>query len=141
MKKRIITLIMAIVVACLSLNLVACNNASGNSESQTIKIKVTSVELSATTIDACIGQTYTLTATVLPQNATDKSLTWTSSNEDVATVEYGEIHCVDIGEATITAKSKNGVVATCVVRVTKEYKFTKMFIDTQGLKDIVISIP
>ena len=62
------------------------------------------------------GSTYTLTATV--QMASDKTVTWSTSNSGVATVENGVITAVDEGTATITAKSSNGCEATCTVNVT-----------------------
>ena len=55
---------------------------------------------------------YTLTATVSPSNATDKSITWTSSNTSVATVSSGKVTIKAAGTATITAKTVNGKTAT-----------------------------
>ena len=56
-----------------------------------------------------IGETQTLTATVLPENATYKSLTWVSSDESVATVDAnGKVTSVSLGAATITAYSADG---------------------------------
>ena len=55
-------------------------------------------------------------ATIAPSNATDKTVTWESSNTNVATVENGKIIAVGVGSATITAKSGN-VQAVCTVRV------------------------
>ena len=67
-------------------------------------VAVTSVELSDTTATITVGGTKTLTATVKPDNATDKTVTWTSSDETVATVANGVVAAVKVGEATITAK-------------------------------------
>ncbi|MEG1070141.1 MAG: Ig-like domain-containing protein, partial [Ruthenibacterium sp.] len=64
------------------------------------------------------GDSETLTATVLPENATDKTVTWTSSNAAVATVANGKVTAVKAGTATITAKTANGKSATCAVTVT-----------------------
>ncbi len=63
------------------------------------------------------GGTETLTATVLPDNALDKSITWTSSDEDVATVDDGVVTAVAAGTATITATTVNDMTATCEVTV------------------------
>ena len=64
-----------------------------------------------------MGQTRTLTATVTPGNATDKTVTWTSSNDKVATVVDGTVAAVGEGTATITATAANGKKDTCKVTV------------------------
>jgi len=79
-------------------------------------IEVESVELDPITITLEIGQKQTLTATVLPADATDKSVTWTSSDASVASVENGVVTANWQGTATITATA--GIfTATCVVTV------------------------
>ena len=80
-------------------------------------IEVTSVSLNKTSLTLEIGASETLTATVLPSNATDKSVTWTSSAQSVATVANGKITAVGSGTATITATTSNGKTATCMVTV------------------------
>ena len=66
-----------------------------------------------------MGQTGTLTATVTPDNATDKTVTWTSSDKNVATVDKdnGTVTPVGEGTATITATAANGKKDTCKVTV------------------------
>lgn len=67
-----------------------------------------------------IGKTLTLTATVLPENATYKTVTWTSSDETVATVEDGKVTAVGEGVAIITATTADGKkTASCTVGVSK----------------------
>ena len=82
-------------------------------------ILVESVTLGKTELELIIGQAdVTLTATVKPDDATDKTVTWTSSNPAVATVDAnGTVHAVAAGEATITAQAGDKT-ATCVVTVT-----------------------
>ena len=80
-------------------------------------IEVTSVSLNKTSLTLEIGESETLTATVLPSNATDKSVTWTSSDQAVATVVNGKITAVGSGIATITATASNGKKASCTITV------------------------
>ncbi|MDR2962142.1 MAG: Ig-like domain-containing protein [Bacteroidales bacterium] len=80
-------------------------------------IPVSEVMLSATTHSLEVGKTATLTAAVLPNNATNKTVTWSSSNTKIATVSSsGEVTAIAGGTATITAKAGNKT-ATCTVSV------------------------
>lgn len=79
-------------------------------------IKVTSVAVSPKTLNLEVGQTGTLTATVKPDNATNKTVTWKTSNDKVATVANGVVIAVGKGTATITAAA-DGKTATCTVTV------------------------
>ena len=79
-------------------------------------IKVTSVAVSPTSLNLEVGQTGTLTATVKPDDATNKTVTWTTSNDKVATVVNGVVTAVGKGTATITAAA-DGKTATCTVTV------------------------
>ena len=76
---------------------------------------VTSVTLNRSSVNIEVGKTYTLTATVSPSNATNKTITWSSSNTSVATVNNGVVTKKAAGTATITAKSNNGKTASCTV--------------------------
>ena len=82
-------------------------------------ILVESVTLGKTELELIIGQAdVTLTATVKPDDATDKTVTWTSDKPAVATVDAnGKVHAVAAGEATITAQAGDKK-ATCAVTVT-----------------------
>lgn len=77
---------------------------------------VTSVTLDKSTASLMVGETVTLTATVNPENATDKTVTWTTSNASVATVEGGVVSALKVGRATITAKAGEKT-ATCTITV------------------------
>lgn len=63
------------------------------------------------------GDTYTFEVTINPVEATDKSVTWTSSDENVATIEDGVVTGIAPGTAVITASTVNGLTATCTVTV------------------------
>ena len=81
-------------------------------------VSVTGVSLDKTELSLTVGGTETLTATVAPDNATDKTVTWTSSNPSVATVENGVVTAVAPGTAVITATTQDGNhTATCAVTV------------------------
>lgn len=82
-------------------------------------VAVTGVILDKTSITLKAGESETLVATVSPENATDKGVTWESSNEEVATVdENGLIQAINPGIATITVTTKDGnFTATCEVEV------------------------
>lgn len=80
-------------------------------------VAVTGVTLSQTTAEITVGgDTLTLTATVAPENATDKTVKWTTSDEKIATVVDGVVTAVAAGEVTITAKAGDQS-ATCKVTV------------------------
>ncbi len=81
-------------------------------------VQVDSVTLNKTTLALTVGGSETLTATVLPETAENKTLTWTSSVPGVATVEGGKVTALAAGETVITAKTANGKTATCTVTVT-----------------------
>ena len=80
---------------------------------------VTGITLDKTSLALKVGDTATLTATVTPDDATQKGVSWTSSNTAVATVsEAGVVTAVSDGTATITATTVDGgFTATCTVTV------------------------
>ena len=77
---------------------------------------VTSVTLDKESLTLLVGETSTLTATVLPDDATDKTIRWDSRNSSVATVENGVIKGLGIGETVITATA-GFITARCDVSV------------------------
>jgi len=82
------------------------------------RVPVTSVSLNKTSTTVFKGTPETLTATVLPSNATNKSVTWWSSDTEVATVSNGIVTGRANGAAMITATSQDsGMVAACSVTV------------------------
>lgn len=81
--------------------------------------EVTSVTLNKKTLNLEVGKTRKLSATVLPASAADKSITWSSSNTDVASVSSsGTVNAKKAGTAVITATATNGKNASCTVTVT-----------------------
>ncbi len=81
--------------------------------------KAESIVLEADTVSLNVGQTSVLTATVLPENTTDKTVTWSTDNEEVAAVdENGTVTAVSEGTATITVTSNSNPEVTAVCTVT-----------------------
>ena len=87
----------------------------------TYDTKVTGVTVSPTTVSLAVGKTKTLTATIAPSDATNKSVTWSTSNSSVATVSSsGKVTAKSKGTANITVTtSDGGYTATCSVTVTQ----------------------
>lgn len=82
-------------------------------------VPVTGVTLNQTALSLGVGSSSTLTATVAPDNATNKAVTWTTDNAEVATVADGVVTAVAEGTATITATTVDGgFTASCAVTVT-----------------------
>lgn len=93
-------------------------------------INASSISVSASDINLTIGYNEQLSASVEPANTTDKSVRWTSSNNDIATVNNGVITGRKEGEVTISASTVNGKTASCKVHVYKEK--TIKFLDFDG---------
>ena len=102
-------------------------------------IPVESVSLDKTSLTMTVGDTQTLTATVTPDNATDKSVTWSSSNTSVARVSTsGEISAIAAGTATVTVSTSNGATtATCGVTVNERPLVTSISVDGMSISDFV----
>ena len=77
-------------------------------------VAVTGVTLNKSSDTIVVGETSTLTATVAPSNATNKTVSWSSSNTNVATVSNGVVTAIAAGSATITVTTADGgFTATC----------------------------
>ena len=106
---------------------ITCTAADGSGKSAACKItvknppvKVTKLKINKTSVDLLKGKTVQLKVTVTPSNATNKAVTWTSSNKRIATVtSNGLVKAVRTGTVTITAKAKDGSgkKVTCKINV------------------------
>jgi len=105
------------------------NNASGTGTTPppsddggyydpTVAVSAISVDKVTTTLQK--DKTEKLTVTFSPSNATNKNITWSTSDARVATVAGGVVTGIKTGTATVTATSNNGKTATCVVTVVEE---------------------
>ena len=82
------------------------------------EVAVTGVSISQENLEVLIGENVTLIATIAPNNATNKKVTWATSDENVATVVNGRVTGVAAGQADITVTTQDGgFVATCHVTV------------------------
>jgi len=82
------------------------------------KKSVTGVTLDKTTLNLVVNSTETLTATVIPDNASNKNVKWQSDNSSVATVNNGIVTAKTVGKATITVTTEDGnKTASCIVTV------------------------
>ena len=78
-------------------------------------VPTTGISLNATQFTMGVGESKTITATVSPSNATNKTVTWSSNATSIATVSNGKITGVSAGACTITARAANGQTASCLV--------------------------
>lgn len=94
---------------------------------------VTSVTLDQTTLELETGTTGDLSATVLPIYASNQTLTWDSTNKEVATVENGTVKALKAGTTTITATTSDGskLSASCAVKV---YDKTTVTLNQESLR-------
>jgi peptidoglycan hydrolase-like protein with peptidoglycan-binding domain len=94
-------------------------------------INVTSVSMNPTSMTLTTGKSSAqISVNVSPSNATDKAITWSSSNNQVAKVSNGVVTAVSPGTASITASSKNGKTASCTVKVYNPCEIT--FVNEDG---------
>lgn len=97
-------------------------------------IPVTELKFSESDVTINKGKTHKLSYNVVPANSTDQSITWSSDNESVVTVDQqGNINAVELGTANIVITSSNGITAKCVINVIKVDKFGT-FTDTRDNK-------
>ncbi len=98
-----------------------------------VKCYVSSITLNKTDLELYTGSSYTLTAIVLPSKASDKTLTWESSNESIATVSKGVVTAIKAGQASILVKANDGsgVTSSCNL-VVKQY-VTSILLNQNGI--------
>ncbi|MDR1582305.1 MAG: Ig-like domain-containing protein [Prevotellaceae bacterium] len=119
-------------IAAFAAVLVSCNK----DDDTTPPVEVVSVTVTPPTLLLEVGEKQTLTATVEPNNAVDKTVAWSSSDSEIAAVNVstGEVTAKAEGIATITAATANGKKATCAVTVLKDIiVVTSVTVDTLTL--------
>ena len=108
------------------------SSSSSNSKTRTSvpsTIAVTEIQIEEKIEDMEIGENEKLTATITPSNATDKNLTWQSSDESIATVDStGEVTAKKSGVVTITATTSNGKSSAITINVKEPVKLGSSYI-------------
>ena len=129
--KKFKFVLFAFMTALISFAFTACSD-----DDEVKDVPVTGVTVSPTTLALKTGTTGTLTATVAPENATVTSVSWSTSDANVATVEKGVVTAVSEGTATITAKTDDGAfTATSEITVTSDtpVSYTHLTLPTNSL--------
>ncbi|MCI9531549.1 MAG: leucine-rich repeat protein [Lachnospiraceae bacterium] len=101
---------------------------------------VKKISLNKKKLSLKLGKTATLKASVSPSNASNKKITWISSNPGVASVSSkGKVKACTPGKVTVMAKSPNGKLASCAVTVTGKNQKTNTSMDTASLQDYPVT--
>ena len=110
--------ISSVIISLLGMTLLFCTpqDIKGDEGPTDTTIAVTSVSVDPTSISLKVEDTQNLTVTILPDNATDKTVTWSSSSPDVASISNGLVTAIAEGSSIITA-SVGDKSATCTVTV------------------------
>lgn len=119
---------------CALLTALARRPASQSSTSSSQAVPVTGVKLDAAHIGMHSEQTYWLKATVLPENATNTAVKWSSANPAVVKVDAnGKVSGVGAGVTTVTVKADGGYSASCTFVVTQFVHVTGISFGTSTL--------
>ena len=118
-KKTFFTALFLLLSVSILVLFTACVQGADAGVNKVDTIAVTGITLDKTTLELTVGATEKLAATVIPENATNKKVTWSSSNEVIAIVnEDGTITAKAAGEVVITVKTDDGShTASCTVKV------------------------
>lgn len=102
-------------------------------------IEVAGITVNPTTITATLGDSEkkTINVTFDPTNATNKTVTWTTSNNKVATVVNGEVTIVGAGTCNITVTTNNGKTATCAITVEKNKEITYSWEELEKIAEAI----
>ena len=96
-------------------------------------VPVTSIVLSTNACEIAEGESFQLSYTLFPENASDYGLNWKSADPNVATVSDGNISAVGVGQTTISISNTDGFIATCSVTVNKALpNFKELYGEWEG---------
>lgn len=124
-----------VIAAALATTMILATTGCPQPNNSQLTVEVTSVTLSEAKVQVVVGKTVTVTATVTPENATNKTVTWTSDNAEVAKVENGVITGVKAGTAKVTAKAgtKDAVVDVTVVEASNDVNMVIVYNKIPGV--------
>lgn len=103
-----------------------------------IRATATAVNISSSEMELQVGKSATLSASVVPADAIQQ-ITWSSSNEKAVVVDNGNVKAIAVGKATITAKSDNGRMASCVITVKSSAKGLKIKAPTGNTSKVYVA--
>ncbi len=113
-------------------------NHTDNATITVIEIIPTSITLNSSSFNMAVGSTFQLVANILPTNATNKNVTWSSSNTSVATVSNtGIVTAVSLGTSTITATTVSGGLSTTATANVNTISVTSITLNADTLNLIV----
>ena len=107
---------LAILIPILS----GCNSGTDSSSTTPQIIPVESVQLNETSKDLKLAETFELIPTVLPENATNKSVLWSVDPSGVVSVDNGLVTAIGNGTAVVKAEAHNSIYASCTFNVTTD---------------------
>ncbi|MCH5297835.1 MAG: YARHG domain-containing protein [Ruminococcus sp.] len=115
-------LVILLIISIIPFMLCSCG---GFSEAFDKEKEITSISLSENDINLTVGESRVIEAKAYPEDSINKVLTWTSSNDEIATVKGGTITAKKAGSVVVKVEAQNGVNASCNVTVT-EREITKI---------------
>lgn len=140
MKRKLSIILLSFICACTFIfGLSACGTNSGNDGDGSLSqiVEITSVTLDVSEITLKAGESKTLKVTVLPENASDKRVTWQSLDPTVATVENGVVTALKEGVTVVTAvcglRSANCIVTVTDGSISQIVEVTSVTLDLQSL--------
>ena len=95
--------------------LTACSN-----QESVVNVEVENISLDKSTTSIKVGETLNLSATITPENATNKEITYSSSDQKVATISVSTLTAVAAGSVTVTATANNGKFDSFILNVIEE---------------------
>lgn len=109
------------------------STSSSTSNIEPSTVEVTEIKINEDIENIEVGESRILTTTIMPSNASDKSITWKSSDESIATVtSYGTVKAIKPGIVTITATSSNGKTSTVEINIKESENNTINVSTTSG---------